>query len=833
VRAVCESCGAAQPPGWTAGELCGLCGAAVRRDVRCFWCVKWTPFARFCRSCGAETVEEVLYGAARMLKAAGTDRFTVPKMLRELDRDQIENFTRIYQRHDAVVVRHVDDVRFLERFLFQKTFSAALDAELVPELPFPDARLESLAPAPLPAGGDLATAAAIGRTTPFPLTRSLAALARLGLSDWDAYAEARAVLDAKDPHLRAEAALALSGWRVVSAIGRLRERERDIAAELERSPFRLAAAVRLGLLGRRDDGLLREALGAPDPETSFAAALALGDVDRLRSALEGDDRMRIAAGRRLVELGVLAPLARVLPAAPLEVQRALVEALGARKGPLPEVEEELLGIVEATADQRLRQRAAAALCRRLRPERAMRVALAARGDPVVVQSLLSKEADLPPAALAELGRWLVEGGRFSKSQWGLEAAAERGAIADDFVPAVFARADERTRRELVGLAEAQLKARGDEALHRFVLGVVFGPHPAETRAAALWALRRWYLREDPRGEGPFRLEPAGIERFFGSARELVPRLAAVLRDAPTLRQVGVFEFLASLFASASPAVVPALFAAEEEMHDLVRAALEAVRGDLWPYLVEAILRFLGLVGTHPRWRAEAIAGIEALEKPGNYHWEKALRTLRLSIHGLPDEPEWHALADDFVPARFAAASPEGRGLLLAVAEQQLIRRKPASLGRFLLAVAFGPFDAATRSRALALREDRAPPEPAAAAFGSLGAFLPRLAAVVRAPPSLEDPRVRDFVEAFFRDADPAALAAEDAAPDVVRALLEALGGARPREVGGAALRILRRIGGHPRWRDEAAAALRALAGAPGFDLARECGNLARELADRH
>src|SRR5882672_232260 len=126
MRSVCEKCAAPQPPDWNAGDLCVSCGAAVRRDVRCFWCAKWTPFAKFCRSCGAETVEEIHYGAARMLKDAGTDRFTVPRMLREMDPDQRENFTRIYQRHAVAVARHVDEIRFLERFLFHKVFSGAL-----------------------------------------------------------------------------------------------------------------------------------------------------------------------------------------------------------------------------------------------------------------------------------------------------------------------------------------------------------------------------------------------------------------------------------------------------------------------------------------------------------------------------------------------------------------------------------------------------------------------------------------------------------------------------------------------------------------------------------
>ena len=304
MRAACEACGQLQPPDWKPGEQCVHCGRAVRRDVRCFWCARWTPFAKFCKGCGAAVVEETLYGAARMLKDAGTDRFSIPKMLRELEPDQIENFSRIYQRHAVAVARHVDEVRFLERFLFQKTFSAALEDELVPQLPWPEeARARYSAP-PLPPGDDPARVKAIAESTPFPVTRSLTLLARVGLDDWKALDEACSLLGSGDPALRAEAALAVSGWRVRSACGRFHQ-EKQLVEELERSPFRLEAAVRLGLIGRGDPGLLREALASADRETAFAAALALGDVDRLRAALDGDDLRKIAAGNKLIELGII------------------------------------------------------------------------------------------------------------------------------------------------------------------------------------------------------------------------------------------------------------------------------------------------------------------------------------------------------------------------------------------------------------------------------------------------------------------------------------------------------------------------------------------------
>ena len=126
MRAVCERCEHAQPIDWKPGDLCVHCGEGVRHEVRCGWCAKWTPFATYCRNCGAEVVEESLYGAARMLKDAGVDRFTIPKQLATLDPEQIANFTRIYQRHALVVARHVEQLTFVQRLLPQHHRAAQL-----------------------------------------------------------------------------------------------------------------------------------------------------------------------------------------------------------------------------------------------------------------------------------------------------------------------------------------------------------------------------------------------------------------------------------------------------------------------------------------------------------------------------------------------------------------------------------------------------------------------------------------------------------------------------------------------------------------------------------
>ncbi len=842
MRAVCEACGAPQPPEWRPGELCGACGAAVRRDVRCFWCAKWTPFARFCRSCGAEVVEETLYGAARMLKDAGTDRFTVPRMLRELDTAQVENFSRIYQRHAVAVARHADEVRFLERFLFHKSFSAALEEELVPQLPWPEEALARFSGPPLPPGDDLATARAIEASTPFGLTRSLAALARLRLDDGGAFRAAQGVFASHDPALRAEAALVLTGWRVRAIAGRLRE-EQALLEELRRSPFRLAAGVRLV----RDPDLLREALSSPDREISFAAALALGDVDRLQSALAGgDDLERAVAGSKLIELGIIKPVEEPIRKSPLEVQRELIEALVHRKDPAPELESTLLEIVETTGDSTLRERAARVLCRKLRPELALRIARAAKGERYIFQSLLSEGAALPPETLSELVAWMLADGRFAMSQYGLAEAARRGAIPDRFVPSVFAGAGEETRADLLRLAEVQLEARRDEALHRFVLNVVYGPFPAATRAAAWWALRRTYRRDDVRAEGPFRIEKATIERFFGSVRAFIPRLAAVLRDPATLKEVGLYEHLATVLGEADPEAAPAFFAEENAAHDLVRALLEALSGDTWPQLRSGMVKFLGVVGTHPLWRGEAVAELARLHQAGQtgdaYWSERILKRLRVSPLGLSeDEETWRTLPAELVIERFEGADEETRRLLLQVAEMQLRERWGKPKGRkpeeekllpFLLGIVLAPGELRTRAEAMKVYaywsrdagfEFRLRPDRIARYFGSPRALLPRLSAALRDFAWLEEGGGAEFMAGLLEGADPAAAQAllkeEEAAHDLVRALL-ACAACEDGDLGERALEFLGLIGGHPRWREETAAELRRLAESPGFACAR-------------
>jgi hypothetical protein len=849
MRALCEGCGKPQPPGWKAGDLCSFCGKAVRHDVRCYWCAKWVPAAKFCRSCGAAVVEERLYGAARMLKDAGTDRFTIPKQLHDFDPDQIENFSRIYQRHSITVARHVEELRFLERFLRQKHWSSALEDQLIPQLPWNEQTLEAMSGPPHPPGDDVAAARVIQEKTPFESTRALAQLARLILQDWSVYKDAVSTFHSGDPAIKAEAALALTGWRVRSTFGYPRDLSRLLYEELQKSPFKLEAGVRMGLMGHGDPGLLKEALAAPDKDTAFSAALVLGEVDRLHAALKGDELEKVAAGRKLIELGILKEVVQTVEKSPLEVQQELVSSLVDRKGPAPEAAQMLLEIVETTPDATLRERASRILCRQLQPGWALRIARAAKDDHHMYQSIL-QAPDLAPDAAQELGDFLIERGKFSMNQYGMSTVAENGRMPDTFVPTRFGRADGKTRKELLRFAETQLERRKDEALHRFVMGVVFGPHPAETRAAAWWVLHRWYKQQgEYRGEGPFKLRKDVVAQFFGSVGAFLPKLAAVLRDHATLKEVGYYELIANALKTADDDMIAAIHAEPAGADDLVGALCEGVKGDYWPNTVEAMIELLSQIGSGTPWRDRALAGLRAINKKGNYHYDKALRRLELSAYGIPEELRWNDLPADFAVSRIRGVDAAGQLEYLKLIEHQLIHRKSGEepdpqLTRLLLDVALRAGDLAVRTEAMQIYAERSRNDSfllrkaeVEKAYGPFSEFLPLVTGVLRDTALMQEPRFLNFMAGLFRspeESDVVLIAGEGEAGEALVAALLDFAGAKPGETRQVNLRrdvirFLEKIGTHKAWKKDVVAGLDKLQSRPGFDLESECSRVVRIL----
>jgi hypothetical protein len=112
-------------------------------------------------------------------------------------------------------------------------------------------------------------------------------------------------------------------------------------------------------------------------------------------------------------------------------------------------------------------------------------------------------------------------------------------------------------------------------------------------------------------------------RFFGSIDAFVPKLAAVVRDGATMREVGVYELIAHLCSSADDAFVTQVQRLGEPGHALVYA----LGHDYWPNTLDAMMTLGSQIGAHPPWREQTLRALLAVKRPGNYYHEKALARL--------------------------------------------------------------------------------------------------------------------------------------------------------------------------------------------------------------
>jgi hypothetical protein len=608
MRALCEYCNKPQPPDWRSGDLCVWCGKPSRREVRCFWCARWTPEGKFCRTCGAGIVEPALYGAARMLKDAGSDRFAIPRQLAEFDPDQIENFTRIYQEHAAVAEMLLLQVDFLQERLEQKHWAAALDQTLVPQLPWPLEQLESLRDAarkvPAVATG-LARAQAIFETTPIPATRTLAVVARVAFDDWSALDAAVGLLSDTDEAVRTEALLAVSHWRVLYAVGLPGDRYRIIAA-LQACPLREAASVRLALLG--------EAPPLPLPPGEFATALVAGDIDLLAAAAaQPDDPLRqFAAARKLIESDRLEPVRPALEALPVERQVELLRLLNRLKKPAPALRDTLYDLAARAADKDVRRWACHVLRFGCPPEEAVRIARLADGDTGVYQALL-QTAELTDAALDDLGAFLIQANSFRMSQFGLSDTAAKGRMPADFVPRHWSDADSGTRVELCRYAEAQLRDYGDDALHHFLVGIAFAPGDTAVVREAWSCLYRWYNSFGFPRLRPLTIGEASITEFYKTPDQFLIRFTTFLEGREFLRETLHRDEITELLNYPDPSALPLLAAFPREG----LALIDTLASVMLDQSVDLILRlactdFVAFLGSEPVFRTAAVEVLKSV-----------------------------------------------------------------------------------------------------------------------------------------------------------------------------------------------------------------------------
>lgn len=330
-------------------------------------------------------------------------------------------------------------------------------------------------------------------------------------------------------------------------------RGRDLAGELQtiisRGTFPVEAAVGLRLLGY-DVALDPSARPTTDDDAAFAFALALGETDAITAALRDPER-RFAAAQRLAETGQGAPLQETIATMSEAELVAVLEAFP-RDSVQPTLHDPLLRLAEATANERVR---------------------------------------------ASAVTMLVAEGRFDTHQYGVSELAETGKLRDDFVPSVWTLVGtDELRHELLRFAEEQLKKRGDDGLHAFVLGVMFGAWSAKVRAEAWWGLRRWYTSIEYASEGPLVMETGAIERFFPSVAAFFERFGVLLNDRETLAELTLQEKLASMLRYASADALPALLQVQPawtRLHAILVRTLHDV--DIRLDMRSSIVRFFELV----------------------------------------------------------------------------------------------------------------------------------------------------------------------------------------------------------------------------------------------
>lgn len=583
MRAVCEACERPQPIDWKPGDLCVHCGKAARREVRCFWCVKWTPEAKFCRSCGAAVADPRDFGAARMLKDAGTDRFTIPKLLVELDPEQIENFRRVYQRHSIAVERYAMEIRRLEQKLDRKDWAAKFEDAMTARLPLAEQELAALeSPA----------------ARPVALVNDLSLLVQF-LDGEASVRQARGLLAHGDADLAFEAAMTFSHWRVLARLGILDDR-RTILDKLRQRETRPAIAVRIAQLGGESSPAVRDALASRDPDLAFQAALALGDVDLLAGrSNDPDPLVRFAAGDRLADLGAAGPLVRILPSLDPEYQERILRTLHHRRKPVPLLRPTLFEIAEATNEPNVRAWACLVLCHGCPPVDTLRIAKAGQGDSHVYQALL-QAANLPPENLEALGAFLIGKGHFHMHQYGMMDIAAPGRMAAGFVPRHFEQASDEARVELIRFAEEQLGHEENEDLHRFLIRLKFDARWSREVHSAVWSsLHRWYYRIEVGNMGPMILGQPAAERFFGSFPEFLGALSGFLSRHDSLADLFVRDPLTRFLRYRDDGFESAVAEQRSECERLCKALLSVCEnGSLDSSLRQECLALLGkLPGT--------------------------------------------------------------------------------------------------------------------------------------------------------------------------------------------------------------------------------------------
>ncbi|GAB3635950.1 hypothetical protein GCM10027422_15400 [Hymenobacter arcticus] len=635
MRAICETCNQVQPPDWQPGNLCTNCGTVVRREKRCHWCVALTPAGKFCRHCGAGQVPDDQYGAARWLKHMGTDQFVLPGRLAALDPEQVEHFTRLYQRHAIVAERHLDDMAYAEDFARQRGWVRAWEQVLLPRLPLPDAELAAFTLPPSRSTTAMERLLEIRQTSPFAVSQVLAALARLRLWQihgseadykelgiWQDRELAERHLQDPDPAICTEAALTLSHWRLVSVGAPPASQLLDALRTTTTFPVEVATSLALAAARQQGKGqpVPALALAAEDDDLAFAAALANYAPDPLLAALRVPLRRYVAA-RTLTRMQFDFNLAALLPGFARHELEELLYLVSIQERPRPDLRQFLQEVTNKQhgLDAGSRDRARTLLARDLRPGDAARL-VSENPDLSFLENFL-KNTPLPPLELVAMCRELVNTNQFTNNMLSENVEAQ---LPFSFIPEVWRTAPATSLQGLRALATQQLTTYADGealALANFLRAVVWEEAVAtEARGLAHRVLFTWYQGYRHPSQVRLSFAPAAAAVYFGSFEAFVEHFTYGLEHLPTLVALDAdSDVLRLLETAAEPADAPALLQALALlplplMLRLRRALVALARDyDRWSLPRQWAVRTLALLQQHAPWREDVRADLAGLQ----------------------------------------------------------------------------------------------------------------------------------------------------------------------------------------------------------------------------
>ncbi|MCR5890929.1 hypothetical protein LRS06_24715 [Hymenobacter sp. J193] len=635
-----------QPPDWKPGDLCGHCGAVVRHESRCHWCVKLTPAGNYCRHCGAGLVPDEHYGAARWLKHLGSDQFVIPERLASMDPEQVTHFTRLYQRHANVVERHLDDMAYAEGFARQRGWVRTWEEVLLPRLPLPDEQLQALTLPPIGGTTEEERLLEIRTRSPLPVSQALAALARIRCwqaSDADYVAMglgedmeiAIRQLRGDDPALRLEAALTLSHWRFAEAGGVFGQREVETTLrEAALGPYGVEAATHLALLKARGSGTSQPvplaALASEETDLAFAAALASFAPEPLLAALRVP-RRRFAAALTLSKLGVDFELAALLPEFTADEAEQILRVLTHQQRPRPDLrayfKAAMAGRYQVYAHTVKPMRELLLLD--LRPDEAVEL-LREQPEPAFAAKLLQASALLPMEQGAVCSE-LVALNLFDPSQLPvLTMLIQSDTLPLSFIPDTFATAPEGCWRGLQTLAHHQLDAHAGLAiqpLHAFLRRLRWDS--AASLRARNWAhslLTYWYAGHSASQRPELTFTQVAATAYFPSFQEFATDFLYGLENSAVLEALEAgqrfyYPLLEVRNIEDATLVNSALMTLHPSLLDRLRTALVAFineQGDWHPR--QGAFHILNLMRQHAPWQAQNQALLEAM-RGGYYDYE--------------------------------------------------------------------------------------------------------------------------------------------------------------------------------------------------------------------